>query len=105
MPPNEKPLSVRRYDQGRYLVRSQRPACQDSYAVDLDDPAFPFGRCCCVDFDIRIEAPIRRGEEPERMNCIHIRAVLSELDHARELCEAAGLQFSASIIPIHGRDA
>ncbi len=93
------PLAVRRYGIGTYLVRSQRPACSNCYVVDLGDRRFVRGRCACIDYDVRIEAPIKRGEVPERWTCIHIDAANSELEHARQLCELAGLPFSENIIP------
>lgn len=97
---NEKPLCVRRHGLNVYAVKSQRPACENWYLCDMADEAFPRGRCCCIDFAVRVEAPVCRGEEPERWTCIHLNAVNAELEHARELCAAAGLQFSPNIIPI-----
>lgn len=95
----EPPLAVRRYNAGRYLVRSEQPGSSNWYLVDLTDPQFPRGRCSCVDYDIRIESKLKRYEEPERKSCKHVRRVLAELDHARTLCEAAGIPFSEKIIP------
>lgn len=100
---NEKPLHVTRYDGGRWLVRSERKA-DEHYLVETGDPAYPLGRCCCDDYNIRIEAPLRRGEEPERDTCKHVDAVCAEIHYARELCEAAGMPFNIAIIPIHGEE-
>ena len=97
---HEPPLCVRRYDApGRYLVRSERPTCPDWYLVELDDKSFPHGRCCCIDFDIRIEAPIRRGEEPPRATCKHLRKVRAELEHVAELCAELSIPPNPNMIP------
>lgn len=97
-----KPLTVRRFDLGRYMVRSERPACEDWYLVSFDEPGFPKGFCDCTDFSVRVAAPVHKGEQPERWTCKHVTAVHAELEHARMLCEMAGLEFSPNIIPIHG---
>lgn len=99
---DEPPLSVKRYDEGRYLVRSERPACENHYLVDMADRKFPHGRCECTDYNVRVEAPLRRHEEPERLTCKHIDSVNATLAHAQQLCEAAGIAFHPRIIPLHG---
>lgn len=100
---DEPPLHVTRYDRAaRYLVRSQRCGI-GHYMVDLGDPAFPKGRCSCTDFDVRIEFPLKNELEPERLTCVHINAVNALLEHARMLCEAAGIPFSPLIIPTYER--
>lgn len=97
---NEPPLAVRRYEPGRFLVRSERPRCSNWYLVDRTEPEFPEGHCTCIDFATRIEPYLCRGEEPPlRESCKHTRKVEAELQHARSLCEAAGLPFSENIIP------
>lgn len=93
------PLKVLRYDRGRFLVRSQRPHCSNWYVVELRDPDFPMGRCCCIGYDVYVEARLNREMRPAMPSCIHIKAVRAELDRARTLCEAAGLEFMECIIP------
>jgi hypothetical protein len=101
---DETPLSVSRYDIDRWMVQSEIPG-HDPYLVAFDDPLFPRGLCDCIDFRVRIEHPIRNDIEPEKWICKHIRAVRSELDHVRTLCEAAQIPFSQNIIPLHGNPA
>lgn len=97
--PVEPPLNVTRFDgDWRFLVRSQvRPDVH--YLVELDDPAFPNGRCGCEQFWYRVEPKLVRGLTPVQSECKHCRVVASKLEHAMILCEAAGLDFSPRIIP------
>lgn len=100
----EPPLSVRRHDPGSYLVRSQRPACEDWYLVQLTEPGFPHGHCSCQQFQFRIEPFVCRNLPPEwGVECIHIRAVRSEIEHVATLCAAAGIETDLRLIPLHGR--
>lgn len=97
--PNSSPLTVRRHERGRFLVKSQRLGSETLYLVEIDDPRFPQGRCGCPDFQIRVESYLLRGEEPEKNNCKHCAAVFAIIEHARNLCAAAGLPYSENIIP------
>lgn len=81
------------------MVRSQRRSCDVWHLVTLDNPAFPHGHCMCEHFKFRVEPFLVRGLEPEHgQDCIHIRRTRSELEHARSLCEMAGLEFDEAII-------
>lgn len=101
----DPPLSVRRFHEGGYMVRSQRPSCGEWYLVTLDHPDFPHGHCHCIHFACRIEPRVVRHQEPEWPDCVHIRRVRSTLEHAQALCEAAGIEFSERIIPMFGAEA
>lgn len=96
----EGPLSVRRYDQGRFLVRSQRPRCPNHYIVDLESEEYPRGHCTCDQFHYRIEPRVRRRQPLIWEDCIHVRTVRAELEYARMLCEMAGLEYDVAIIPM-----
>lgn len=94
------PLCVRRYDQGRFLVRSQRPPCENHYIVALDDPEYPHGHCTCDHFHFRIDWRVRQRLPLPWEDCIHIRTARAEIEYAQMLCEMAGLTYDVAIIPM-----
>jgi hypothetical protein len=48
------------------------------YVCDFTNfKAWPYGRCDCEDFNIRVESYMRRGEEPEKHTCWHIRRAVA----------------------------
>lgn len=97
---DEPPLHVTRIanEPGRYRVRSQRQGI-GHYIIEFGDPEFPCGRCDCIDNEVRIQFPRRNDMKPIRDTCIHIRSVTATIQHARQLCELAGLSFNINIIP------
>ncbi len=85
------PLGVRRYGRETFLVRSEVPARDHCYLVELPNPEHPFGQCDCKDHAIRITAPLNRGEEPERWTCKHQRRVLAILEGVLAAMEQNGV--------------
>lgn len=91
------PDSIEPYDNP---LRLWIPSYTDNvrYLVDLTDPDYPGGRCDCIDFRIRIEAPTDAGTTPERLTCIHIRDAIAYLRN--KLNEAAaGVHASGESVP------
>lgn len=102
--PDTEPLSIRRFDHGRFLVKSERKGSTQWYLVAFDDPDFPEGRCECHDNRIRTQYPKRQGMTPVKAICKHVKGVIEAIRMAKELYEHIGAPFDPRCIPLHGEN-
>jgi hypothetical protein len=62
----------------RWIVDSH--TTRDVYLVDLEPQGkLKSGKCNCIDFAVRVEAAVNRGEDPGRFYCKHILEVAKHI--------------------------
>lgn len=105
-------MTIRPFDPLRFFVSSENPKTPGvEYLVDVSEPTkqFPFGKCTCPQFQIRIEAAILHDESPPALRCKHQTAVyemlLRKLSSASKPPAVARRASSAGKAPATGRRA
>ena len=66
-------MTVTPHDTGGFLVTSE--AGDGSYLVRISEPQLPLGGCSCLDFRVRVKAPLDARILPPRLTCKHIDSV------------------------------